>query len=232
MIFNKYLRLLLNCKLRTMSDWCDDFEIKAGDRFTVESNTSTPARTNLDTSWNVPDWTSIPVCNDPWVTDPKVRFASNVIEEEPEDKFYPQPSDDTGDALEYIPNIDSNISNETKYINTKSNESLFKGKLKNSLAVNYNSREDSVEYLDILNVFKYVTLGGMISDEYIDSFCKYIYDSNTDFKNRTTCKEEFISVAGHKFYRYMVMYNRTDYLELVKLCVDWAKCNPEKVIMT
>ena len=99
-----------------MDEWCDDFEIKAGDKFQVNNeldSVSTPSQSRLDTSWNVPDWSSIPVCQNPWLTDPKVRF--DPVVETLDEKTYPQPSDDTGDALDYLPSEPCEIPTKTTY---------------------------------------------------------------------------------------------------------------------
>ena len=224
-----------------MDDWCDDFEIKAGDRFQVNTASenknditklpSLPTHSRLDTSWNVPDFTSNSVCIEPRLIVPKVRFAP--ILETPEEKTYPQPSDDTGDALDYLPSVPCEIPTETTYHYSRLGEETFKQKLQFSVAFDSNIFSgDTMTYLNVLDIFKYVTLGGVISDEHIDSFCTYVYNSYSEFKDRKTCRHTYTSVSGHKFNRYMVMYQRIDYLKLVGLCSDWALCNPEKVIMT
>ena len=223
-----------------MDDWCDDFQIKAGDTFPVNSAKenrndipqlpSIPTHSMLDTSWNVPDWTSNPVCQDPWLTDSKVRFAPVV--ETLDEKTYPQPSDDTGDALDYIPPNTYEIPHKTLYHNSGISDQGFTQQLSYSVGCESNYSGNNILYLNVLDIFKYVTLGGVISDEYVDSFCTYVYNSDSDFKNRKTCRHTYTSVAGHTFSRSMVMYQRTDYLKLVELCANWANSNPEKVIMT
>lgn len=223
-----------------MDDWCDDFQIKAGDTFPVNSAKenrndipqlpSIPTHSRLDTSWNVPDWSSIPVCQDTWLTDPKVRF--DPVVETLDEKTYPQPSDDTGDALDYLPSEPCEIPTKTTYHYSGLSDQGFKQNLQFSVGFDSNFSGDTMTYLNILDIFKYVTLGGVISDEYVDSFCTYVYNSDSDFKNRKTCRHTYTSVAGHTFKRYMVMYQRIDYLKLVGLCANWALCNPEKVIMT
>ena len=223
-----------------MDEWCDDFEIKAGDRFQVntasENNIdipqipSLPTHSRLDTSWNVPEWTSNDICVETCLTNPKVSFPPII--ETPEEKTYPQPSDDTGDALDYLPSEPCEIPNETIYYHSCLSDEGFKQNLQFSVGFDSNFSGETITYLNILDIFKYITLGGVISDEHIDGFCTYVYNSYSEFRNRKTCRHTYTSVSGHTFNRYMVMYQRIDYLKLVGLCADWALCNPEKVIMT
>ena len=207
----------------TMDEWCDDFNVKVGDK--VPANTTNAPRlpeiTRVDTSWNIPDWSSNQIGRVPWLTDPKVCFA-------PSEQIIVEPLPTNIPEEEPLP---TNIPTDTQYSCCNVTKSYgFKQELDFSLA-STDAYSDPIRYLDILDIFKYVTLGGHISDEYIDSFCEYIYNANSDFKNRKTCKKTYFSVAGHQFERYMVMYKRTDYLELVRLCSDWAQCNPEKVVI-
>ena len=72
---------------------------------------------------------------------------------------------------------------------------------------------------------------GYLSDEYIDGFCKHVYTSNPEYKKRDIVKVNYTNVNGRKFDRTMIQYLREDYMDLAKLCIDWAQCNPEKVDM-
>lgn len=237
------------CNDFKQDDWCDDFEIKAGDNLPVVLDSENQAVTtpepplsneksttdmtkNDNTNSNI--WLSNPLCIDPWLTDPKVRFAPIV----PTEQNYPHPSDDTGDPLDYVSPETSDVSPETSdvscgigYHHSGVSDRAFEQSLQFSVASQPGYCDNDVLYLNVLHIFKYVTLGGMISDEHIDGFCKYVYDSDSDFKNRKTCKNTYVSVNGNEFDRYMVMYNRKDYLKLSVLCANWAQCNPEKVIM-
>lgn len=216
-----------------MDEWCDDFNVKVGDTVPVTNQgpPELPGITTIDTSWNVPNWASNPICREPWLTDPKVRFApSEQIIVESLSTSIPEEEPLATSIPEKKPLVTS-IPTDTKYHCCKMHSADgFKQELNFSLA-SIDSYTDPVDYLDILDIFKYVTLGGRISDENIDSFCEYIYNSDSDFKNRKTTRRIYINVDGRNFERYLVMYERTDYLRLVGLCADWARCNPEKVVM-
>ncbi len=210
-----------------MDEWCDDFDVKVGDTVPVTNQgpPELPGITTIDTSWNVPEWASNPICRDPWLTNPKVRFAQVVPSEE---QIIVEP---LSTSIPEDKPLVTSIPTDTKYHCCKMHSADgFKQELNFSLS-SIDPYTDPVDYLDILDIFKYVTLGGRISDENIDSFCEYIYNSDSDFKNRKTTRNICINVDGRQFERYMVMYERTDYLRLVGLCADWARCNPEKVVM-
>ena len=241
-----------------MDEWCDDFNIKVGDtappaqsRGHVAPNLPHVELSQPTKSWN--DWTSNSVCRDPWLTDPKVRFAPNFASDdythtpqklisppapiiETEQKIFPQPSDDTGDALNYIDTtIETDIPSQTNYIYDNSSVDdeqykIFSNTIKYSRAY-VGASTTSNTYIDVLDVFNHVTLGGRLSDEYIDSFCKYVYNSDPDFKKRDVVRRQFTNINGVRFTRCIVMYTREDYLKIVVACVDWARFNPEKVVI-
>ena len=241
-----------------MDEWCDDFSIKVGDHVPPPgwgraSHTAPnlpqvelyePEVLQPNKSWN--DWTSTTVCRDPWLTDPKVRFAPNLASDdythtsapttEKEQKIYPQPSDDTGDALNYIDTtIETDIPSQTNYIYDNSgvddkHYNIFSNTIKYSKAYVGETTMSST-YIDVLDVFNHITLGGRLSDEYIDCFCKYVYNSDPDFKKREVVRRQFTNINGVRFTRCIVMYTREDYLKVVVACADWARFNPEKVVI-
>ena len=211
-----------------------------------ESDSPAPSQPRLDTSWNIPNssnttdsWrygsSSLAPLTDVWLMDPKIRFGPIVND------TYPQPSDDTGDALEYNDDIlsdtedtleyNDDIPSDTKFVHSNTNMVMFSDSLMYSSGYLNKPGGHIVKYIDVLDVFRHVTLGGHLSDEHIDSFCKYVYNSHPDFKNCKTVKRTFINVDGRKFDRVMVMYTCADYLKMVPACVEWARCNPEKVVI-
>ena len=197
---------------------------------------SASAQPRLDTSWNTPNSSNtsdswrygssslapLAPSTDIWLTDTRERFAPIVID------TYPQPSDDTGDALEYI---EDDIPSDTNFVHSNTDIYLFSNYLMYSNGYSDKYCDNTIKYIDVLDVFRHVTLGGHLSDEHIDSFCKYVYNSHPDFKNCKTVKRTYTNVDGRQFERVMVMYTCGDYLKMVPACVEWAMCNPEKVVI-
>ena len=86
------------------------------------------------------------------------------------------------------------------------------------------------DYLNIFDILKYVTCGGVLSDSYKDSFLDYIEvelkRNLIDVKKYT---ENISKIDGGVYKRELPLIAWCDYALTAKLCLEWVLCNPEKL---
>ena len=136
--------------------------------------------------------------------------------------------------------------NQDKCTQTESNRETitnqyisFFNKIKSCNYKYYHSKLETIfkadrYLLDILDVFKHISLGAKISDEYFDDLnnyiCKSVYGVNIEeldtlFKMNEIKK----SFNGRIFTRVTIKYVWEDYPVIAKCCIDWMSSNPEKI---
>ena len=89
-------------------------------------------------------------------------------------------------------------------------------------------------YLDIRDVFNYVTLGASFADEYYDVLnnfiCKEVYSRTVDeLSDDNKYFEKNVSYNGRVFSRPVVLYNWEFYGIIASKILEWTSNNPEKV---
>ena len=89
-------------------------------------------------------------------------------------------------------------------------------------------------YVDIEDIFKYITLGRIISDEYYDFVnnyvCNIVNGCNVDkLSENNKFTEEVYSFNGRKFNKVIVMYNIGEFHIVSHSLLTWAIQNPEKI---
>lgn len=89
-------------------------------------------------------------------------------------------------------------------------------------------------YVDIEAIFKYITLGKRISDEYYDFVNNYVCNivngcNVDDLPENNKFTEEVYSFHGRKFNKVIVMYNIGEFHIVSHSLLTWAIQNPEKI---
>ena len=86
------------------------------------------------------------------------------------------------------------------------------------------------DHLDIYDILKYVTCGGVLCDSYKESFLDYIESELTrNFVDVKKYTESVSRIDGGVYNREMPLIAWCDYGLTAKLCLEWVLCNPEKL---
>ena len=128
---------------------------------------------------------------------------------------------------------------QDKNLQTGMNQSLITFFNKSNYYNDYRSNlstnvKEGKHLLDILAVFKHVSIGAKISDEYFDELNNYICMSvyGVTIENIDKLMKMFEikkSFNGQVFTRVTIKYLWEDYPVIAKCCIDWLSSNPEKI---
>ena len=121
--------------------------------------------------------------------------------------------------------------NLTKYVDPKRVYKRFEGCIQTKTT---NGSKCGDFYLNMLDVFKYVTRGAGISDEYYEILNEYICNdvfgcSVDSLDSRYKMTEPRISFNGRTYNRVVVLYHWGNYGILASKIIQWAISNPEKI---
>ena len=83
-----------------------------------------------------------------------------------------------------------------------------------------------IEYLTIRDVIRYVTLGKVICDSYIDELTRVVTE---EIPEHITIKRDETTFNGRVFIRETPVFSMEHYSIIAKCCLDWAISNPEKL---
>ena len=128
----------------------------------------------------------------------------------------------------------SDTCNEYTTSKNKYMKASYSGKL--DTVVFYGRVSDSVtipfryDHLNVFDILKYVTCGGVLSDSYKDSFLDYILSElKLNFVDVKEYSESVSRINGGIYNMKLPLIAWCDYALTAKLCLEWVMCNPEKL---
>ena len=85
----------------------------------------------------------------------------------------------------------------------------------------------TLEYITIMDVFDYATLGHIVPDRYLEQLTKYVTDNVPEF----IMQDNMIHTTfrGTVYKRPVPMYSWEHYGQVALRCLEWALSNPEKI---
>ena len=83
-----------------------------------------------------------------------------------------------------------------------------------------------IEYITIRDVMRYVSLGKVVCDSYIDELTRVVTE---EIPEHITVKRDETSFNGHVFIRETPVFSMEHYGIIAKCCLEWALSNPEKL---
>tara|TARA_B100000674_G_C37894598_1_gene940681 strand:+ start:543 stop:1391 length:849 start_codon:yes stop_codon:yes gene_type:complete len=83
-----------------------------------------------------------------------------------------------------------------------------------------------IEYLTIRDVLRYVTLGKVVCDSYIDELTRVVTDN---IPEHITIERKETTFNGIVYIREIPVFSREHYGIIAKCCIEWALSNPEKL---
>jgi hypothetical protein len=221
------------------SDWVYDDFSGGSSHPTNDSENSVP---NVPNVTNVNPWTSYPIGSDynVWMNFPPSDFTNESQHERietPDSLPDLEPVTPTNSYPQFMPSAPARPSRvppsrPAPRIEKRESEDKF-GRFEIILA-SKSSPNDSGFYLNMLDVFNYVTLGSNISDEYyevLNNFiCQQVFGVSVDHLDSSfKLIEKRISFSGRSYDRTLVLYNWNHYGVIASSILQWATTNPEKI---